>query len=76
VVSIDILKALKALIITIRLPKAKQTYNKKRGKMILRLIDNYISIIIINNAWFFKIKYKIGDNSLYRATCKYLCTVL
>ena len=31
-VSVDAPKALKALVIAIRLPKAKRTYSKKKGK--------------------------------------------
>src|SRR6266567_138583 len=49
---------------------------KRRRRILLRLTDNYISITIINSAWFFKIEYEVGDSGPCRVTCRRMCAVL
>ena len=58
-VSTDAPEALKAPVITIRSPKAKQHVVKRRGRILLRLTDDYICITIVNSAWFFNIEYEV-----------------
>ena len=41
---------------------------KRRGRILLRLIDDYMSITIVNSAWFFTIiEYEVGDSGPCRA---------
>ena len=49
---------------------------KRRGRILLRLTDDYTSITIINSTWFFKVEYEVDDSGLCSVTCRRLCAVL
>ena len=69
VVSADAPEAPKAPAIAIRSPKAKRTRGERRGRILLRLTDDCMSITIVNSAWFFTIEYEVGDSGRCRVTC-------